>query len=96
MDSDIQGLKKEIAELKAMLAENTRMLQVVYRHARVSIYINILKWVAIIGISVGALYFIQPYLESLLNAYSAINDFGNSVGQNKDLIDQLKNIYLPR
>lgn len=96
MDPVIQGLKTEIAELKAMVAENNRMMQVVYRQARFSIVFSILKWVIIIGISIGSLYFIQPYFESVMNAYSAVNSLGNEAAQNKDLLNQLKDVYLPR
>ncbi len=96
MDADIQGLKKEIAEIKELMTENNRMMRLVYRHTRFSTVFNVVKWVLIIGVSLGSLYFIQPYLESLTNAYSTVNNFGNAVGQNQSLLNQLKDVYLPR
>ncbi len=96
MDADIQGLKKEMAEIKELMTENTRMMRLVYRQARFSTVFSIVKWVLIIGISVGSLYFIQPYLENLMSAYSTVNNFGNAVGQNESLLNQLKDVYLPR
>lgn len=96
MDAEVQALKKEVAEIKELMTENNRMMRLVYRQARFSTVFSIVKWVIIIGVSVGSLYFIQPYLENLTNAYSTVNNFGNAVGQNESLLNQLKDVYLPR
>lgn len=50
-------------------------------------FFTILKWVLIIGVSLGAYYYIEPYLAKLLDAYTQFNDtisgvqkIGESVG----------------
>ncbi len=96
MEGDILGLKKEIAELRVLLEENTRMTRAVYRQARFSTLFSVLKWVIIIGISIGSLYFIQPYLEGITSAYSTVNEFGNSASHDESIVNQLKDIYMPR
>ncbi len=96
MEGDILGLKKDLAELKTLMTENNRMTRAVYRHTRFSSLFSVLKWIIIIGFSVGAFYFVQPYLEGLMGAYTTVNDFGNAASQDQSIVDQLKEIYLPR
>ncbi len=90
MDSEIQGLKNEIAELKTLAQENSRMLQGIYRRARINMVVNVVKWVVIIGISIGAFYFIQPFLDTVVDSYSKLLGGGNSGTQGNGITDLFK------
>ncbi len=72
-----------------MLAEeNNKMLHALRRSARISRIISIIYWVLIIGSTVGAYYFIQPYIQQVYGIYSgAQGDLSNING----LLQNLKN-----
>ena len=48
--------------------ENNQLLQKLNRRARLSTLVKVLYWVVIIGLSFGAFYFIQPYINFLHGA----------------------------
>ncbi len=86
---EIQSLKAEIKELKDLTVENQRMIRSVYKRMRFSGIITAIKWVIIIGITLGAFYYIQPVFEAVLKTYESIGGLGSSQnGQN--VIDLLK------
>lgn len=51
-----------------MTQENNEILKTLRRSARVSMIVKAVYWLVIIGLSVGALYFIQPYVDFLTGA----------------------------
>ena len=65
----------------ALAEENNDILRGIQRSMRFSRLMSILYWVFIIGSAIGAYYLIQPYLQSLLGAYSSagsmISNFQN-------------------
>jgi len=71
--------EKELLEETAGLArENNKILRSLRRSARVGQIIRVAYWVILIGASVGAYYYIQPYLEQLLGVYTGLqNGVGN-------------------
>jgi len=78
MDQEIKNLLEENLRLSK---ENNRLLlkvRSVQRWARIT---RIFYWFLIIGVSIGAFYFIKPYLGNLLNIYtggvSGINNVSN-------------------
>ncbi len=72
MDQEIQELNEKIDELRVIVEENTRMTASLYRRARFSMLISGIKWFIIIGAAVGAFYYVQPAVDSLMQTYSAI------------------------
>ncbi len=48
--------------------ENNIILKSIRRSNRISMAVRALYWIVIIGLSVGALYFIQPYIDFLFGA----------------------------
>ncbi len=63
-----------IEETLAISRENNKILKSIRRSARIGQLMQITYWLLIIGASVGAYYFIQPYLEQLLGAYSGVQE----------------------
>ena len=71
--------------------ENNELLRNLKRRARLSNVMKILYWVVIIGISLGAFYFIQPYVDmvrGLTGGSSTKENNSNSYAQQiKDLLN---------
>ena len=76
-------LKKSVA----LAEENNDMLRSLQRSARLARAMTIIYWLFIIGSAVGAYYLIQPYIDTLTQAYGgATSSFGNVSG----LLDTFK------
>lgn len=63
-----------IEETLAISRENNKILKSMQRSARLGRIMQITYWLLIIGASVGAYYFIQPYIEQMLGLYSGVQD----------------------
>ncbi|OHA21195.1 MAG: hypothetical protein A2849_01600 [Candidatus Taylorbacteria bacterium RIFCSPHIGHO2_01_FULL_51_15] len=58
--------------------ENNALLRKMRRAALFGLIWHILYWAVIIGISIGAYYFIQPYVEQVQEVYGGFKgDLGN-------------------
>lgn len=67
--------EKEILERTYELARNTNdKVSRLYRSYRWGRAFKIFYWVAIISLSVGAYWLIQPYVDQLKQAYGGIGD----------------------
>jgi hypothetical protein len=67
--------EKHLLEQTHKLAEeNNEILRTMRRYNRVSAAFRIFYWVIIIGISIGAFYFIQPYIDGILGVYKGIGE----------------------
>lgn len=65
-------------ELLELARENNKMLHAMRRHQRWQSFFHMLYWLAIIGLSVGSYYFIQPYLKALTDTYQQVSDTSSS------------------
>ncbi len=62
----------------ALSEENNDILRSIQRTMRFSHFLNIIYWIVIIGIAVGAFYFVQPYVKEFQSMYaSAQSQFGS-------------------
>ncbi|HLP43827.1 MAG TPA: hypothetical protein VK145_00945 [Candidatus Nanoarchaeia archaeon] len=64
--------KEFFDRLMALTEENNRMLKRIRRAAFWNGLIRIVYWLIILGISIGAYYYVQPYLEQLITTYKAV------------------------
>ncbi|MEK7607730.1 MAG: hypothetical protein AAB484_02315 [Patescibacteria group bacterium] len=64
-----------LIETRELTEENAVILKSIQRSNRFSLVFRVLYWVIIIGSSVGAYYLIQPYVETLKQAYSSLGVF---------------------
>lgn len=62
------------------------MVKFMYRRVQLATYFAAVKWIALIVITLGSLYFIQPYLETMMKFYTT---FG---GASAEPVDQLGGI----
>jgi len=60
--------------------DNNQMLNKLVRAMRWGRLLSSLYWIILIGISVGAFYFVQPYINQLIGAYTNAQDTFNSLG----------------
>lgn len=67
MEPEIRSLLEENLRLSK---ENNELLKKVREFQRWSRITKVLYWFIIIGIALGAFYFIQPYFDGILNIYS--------------------------
>jgi len=66
MDRDIQ---EEVHETLELAQENNRILRSIQRARLWGIAFNVLKWVIIIGSSIGLYYYFEPQINSLMDAW---------------------------
>ena len=57
-----------LEETRALAEENAKVLKSIQTMHRTSLALKILYWVIIIGTTIGAFYFIQPYIDALKSA----------------------------
>ena len=57
----------------ALSEENNKILRGMKRSMQWSHVMNIIYWVLIIGISVGAFYFLQPYVDQVMKTYNSVS-----------------------
>ncbi len=95
MDEDVKKLIEE--DLKLNRENNVILKGIRGAQKRAMIY-RFLYWILILGITFGAYYFVQPYVESLLGYYGSFTEGVDSVNkassmsdlkQVKDLLQQL-------
>jgi hypothetical protein len=76
MDQDDKNLLEKTYELSK---ENNHILKGIRSSNRRSSFIRILYWILIIGASIAAYYFIQPYIDTMVKAYQSVQSSLNSV-----------------
>lgn len=89
MSLEFEGDTKELAEKTlALTQDNNRILHSMQRRARWGFVFRVFYWLVIIGIAIGAFYYIQPYIEPLIKSYQNIQEtqaklgnFSKSVGE---------------
>lgn len=76
--------KEFIRRTLELTEENNKILRKMRSAMRWGRAWRIFYWVVVIGISIGAFYFIQPYIEQVLGIYSGlgvdVSKFNNFIG----------------
>ncbi len=71
--------KEFFDRLMQLTEENNRMLRRIRRAAFWTGISRIIYWIILIGISVGAFYYIQPYIQQFWDTYKALESTGAKV-----------------
>ena len=89
--------KHLLEENLALAKENNQMLKKVLRSQKRGEIMKVVYWLLIIGIALGAFYFVQPYLESVISIYTntagvleEINGDVPDVGNFSELLKQIQ------
>ena len=72
-----------------MVEENNALLRKMRRAALLGQVFHVLYWVVIIGLSVGAYYVVQPYVDQIRGIYSGVQ---TDVGAVKNVAKELGNL----
>jgi hypothetical protein len=64
--------------------ENNRLLKGIQRRFRLMTTFTVVRWVIVALIALGAFYYIQPYLEKVIQIYGKINDTSGLIQQGRD------------
>ena len=78
--------KKLLEESLALAKDNNSMLHSMRRSMRVQRVMTAIYWLFIIGSAVGAYYFVQPYLDQIMDLYAGAID----------VLKQFSKLSLPR
>ncbi len=71
-------IQTKLDEILIITKENNQMLVSMRRLHRITLFFRVLYWCVLIGIAVGAFYFLQPYV-------TTIRSFGSSLPQSVDI-----------
>lgn len=82
---DRELLKKTLA----VSEENNKMLRSIYRAQRWGRVWKITYWVAVVALAFGAYYYIQPYVDRLLEVYGGLSGQDENAGSIGDRLNAL-------
>ncbi|PCI29553.1 hypothetical protein COB55_01885 [Candidatus Wolfebacteria bacterium] len=71
--------KKLLERIAKLTEENNRLLRKMRTSQVIGRVMTIVYWLIILGVGVGLYHVIQPYLQSLLDAYSSVQGSLDSV-----------------
>ncbi|HEY9480698.1 MAG TPA: hypothetical protein VIR98_00505 [Candidatus Paceibacterota bacterium] len=74
--------KALLIEVRDLARENNEVLRSIRRSNRLSTFFKVLYWVLILGLSFGAYWLIQPYVDMLKGSLGAIQ--GNPSAETSD------------
>jgi cell fate (sporulation/competence/biofilm development) regulator YlbF (YheA/YmcA/DUF963 family) len=75
MNEEYQSILDRLEKIENTVTENDKILNRIERRARLSMLFSSLKWIIVIGLSLGAFYYTKPYLEQLMETYNQISSF---------------------
>ncbi|HEY9584876.1 MAG TPA: hypothetical protein VJI33_04930 [Candidatus Paceibacterota bacterium] len=81
--------KKLLEKVASQVDENNGILRGIRRTQRMNTVMKILYWVLIIGLSLGAFYFIQPYVDMLKGVTGGDTNDSSQNSQLQDLLNGL-------
>jgi len=64
--------EETLKELLEITKENNVMLRKLYKGYVIGKIFSILYWIIIIGLGIGAFYYVQPYIDTLNDTYKMI------------------------
>ncbi len=77
--------KKLLEETYKLAEENNKMLKKIRHAQKVASFVRSVYWVIVIGLGIGAFYFIQPYFDKLTSFFQdtsdSISNFKNNFTQ---------------
>ncbi len=85
---DIEEIGEKLDELTEIVKENQRMTASLYRRARLAGFAIAIKWIVIVGVTVGAFYYVQPVIDRTLTIYDTVLGKGGSGGAKNATTDQ--------
>jgi len=78
-DKEFQNLQRRLRETRQLAEDNNELLRKVYGILWRGRVFRILYWVIIIGVAIGAFYFLEPYLDQANTLYGSFQEQLNAV-----------------
>ncbi len=84
----------DLKQLLELCKENNHILRGMQRSARVAKFFKAIYWMLIIGSLVGSYYYIQPYVDKLINLYNNVSNVPdvNNLKLSPDILKQLDSL----
>ncbi len=73
--------RKKLNRALELAEENNKILSKLYRGMQLRRIFTVLYWIVIIGVAVGAFYFIQPYFEQFSSIFQRFQGSAEEVRQ---------------
>jgi hypothetical protein len=89
MDSES---KKMIEETFYLAKENNKMLLKIRSAQKWDTFWSLFKWFVIIGIALGSFYYLEPYINKIINFYGSISGTSQNAGDKGSFQDLLKKL----
>jgi len=96
---DEHEIKKSLVKISETVEENNKILKKIRSRMRWGSFLHVLYWVFIIGLSFGAYYFIQPFIESIRGTTESLSSGVNGlqeIGQGLPSIDSILKSLTPK
>lgn len=78
-----------LQDLLDLTEENNKILKKLYSSAKWGRLFKLLYWFVILGIAFGSFYFVQQYIDRILDVY---NGFKTDLGGVNSVVEQVKQI----
>lgn len=78
-EKDFNNLQRQIRETREIAERNHELIDKVYSMLWQSRVFSIIYWVVLIGIAVGAFYFLEPYINQLVDVYGNLESQLNAI-----------------
>ena len=92
MDDQIEKL---LRETKDIVEENNKILKSIRRSNRISGFFRFVYWIVIIALTIGAVAYIQPYLDSTMKLYNQLEETNNKISNTQNsFTDGIKSFFL--
>ena len=83
--------KQLLENTLALTEENNKLLHKIRGVQKRAVVWQVLRWIIILGIAFGSFYFLEPYLNKVMNLYSSISGVEQKIN-NSPLQDLLKKL----
>jgi len=77
-------VEKKLDYIIHELETQHKKIQTIHRILVVDKIFRFIYWFVIIGVSIGAFYYMQPYIETLLNTYNQVSNIANPIQNLQD------------
>ncbi len=84
--------KKLLEETLALAQENNKMLHKVRRVQKWAAFWSGLKVFIIIGIALGSFYFLEPYINKVVDLYNSVSSATQKVKKAADNVNDITNV----
>ncbi|MDR3519284.1 MAG: hypothetical protein P4L63_00115 [Candidatus Pacebacteria bacterium] len=75
--------KKLLENIYSLEYENNKILRSMKRSMVWGQIMSVVYWLIIIGASIGAFYFLQPYINKIMNLYNSVSGVEQTINPNQ-------------